>query len=71
MKVVGYVRVSSESQIENTSIVEQEERIQAYCKAQGWELIKIFRDEGLSGKQTEKRVGYNEMIEYVKEPLKI
>ncbi|WP_254865146.1 recombinase family protein [Bacillus cereus] len=66
MKVVGYVRVSSESQIENTSIVEQEERIQAYCKAQGWELIKIFRDEGLSGKQTEKRVGYNEMIEYVK-----
>ncbi|HFV2809467.1 TPA: recombinase family protein, partial [Streptococcus agalactiae] len=53
MKVVGYVRVSSESQIENTSIVEQEERIQAYCKARGWELIKIFRDEGLSGKQTE------------------
>lgn len=68
MKVVGYVRVSSDSQIENTSIAEQEERIQAYCKAQGWELASIFRDEGVSGKQTEKRVGYNEMLEYVKNP---
>ncbi|MED4067567.1 recombinase family protein, partial [Priestia megaterium] len=48
-KVVGYVRVSSDSQIENTSIEEQIKRIEAYCISQEWELVEIFRDEGFSG----------------------
>ena len=46
MKLVGYVRVSSESQAENTSLVEQQKRIQAYCDAFGHELIKVFVEVG-------------------------
>lgn len=67
-KVVGYVRVSSESQADNTSIPEQRERIAAFCVANGWKLDKVFADEGKSGKDTKNRPGYNTMMEYVKDP---
>ncbi|PFW00303.1 recombinase family protein [Priestia megaterium] len=63
-KVVGYVRVSSDSQIENTSIEEQVKRIAAYCISQEWELIEIFKDEGFSGSNT-NRPGYKKMMEYL------
>jgi site-specific DNA recombinase len=65
-KVIGYARVSSESQIENTSIKEQVERIRAYCKAQDWELVKIFKDEGVSASTTNRK-GYQEMLQYTKD----
>jgi site-specific DNA recombinase len=67
-KVVGYVRVSSDSQTDNTSIPEQRERIAAFCVANGWELVKVFADEGKSGSDTKDRAGYNAMMEYVKDP---
>ncbi|WP_245996712.1 recombinase family protein [Brevibacillus invocatus] len=43
-RLVGYVRISSDSQIENTSIAEQVKKIEAYCISQGWELAGIFMD---------------------------
>jgi len=64
-KVIGYVRISSDSQIENTSIAEQKDRIFHHCKAQGWELDQMFVDEGYSGSNTD-RPGYQTMIEYLK-----
>ncbi len=66
-KVVGYARISSDSQIENTSIAEQKERIEAYAKSQGWKLERIFVDEGFTG-STDDRDGYKEMLEYIKKP---
>jgi site-specific DNA recombinase len=63
-KVVAYARVSSESQIDNTSIEEQIKKIEAYCLSQDLELVKVFVDEGLSGSNTE-RESYNQMIEYI------
>ncbi|MFM6269774.1 MAG: recombinase family protein, partial [Dolichospermum sp.] len=33
MKLIGYVRVSSEGQADNTSLDNQQEKIQAYCTA--------------------------------------
>lgn len=47
--VVCYVRVSTESQIENYSIDEQTERLESYCKAMGWNIIKMYTDGGYSG----------------------
>lgn len=47
--VCGYVRVSTDNQLENYSIEEQTERIRAYCKAKGWILTKIYTDGGFSG----------------------
>ncbi|MGX8235638.1 recombinase family protein [Bacillus subtilis] len=63
-KVIAYARVSSESQIENTSIEEQLKKIQAYCISQDLELVNTFVDEGLSGSNTD-RSSYTEMIEYI------
>lgn len=37
--VFGYVRVSTDNQLENYSIEEQTERIKAYCAAKGWTLL--------------------------------
>lgn len=65
--VVGYARISSESQKDNTSISEQIKRIQAYCISQNWNLVKVFTDEAKSGSSTDERVNYNAMLEFAKE----
>ncbi|GEC93738.1 resolvase-like protein [Brevibacillus brevis] len=65
-KWVGYVRISSDSQMENTSISEQVRQIEAFCVSQGWQLAAIFKDEGISG-NTKERAGYQEMLRYIQE----
>lgn len=64
-KAVGYIRISSDSQMENTSIEEQENRIRMYCELQGYELVRVYKDEGKSGGKIESRTEYNEMIEKI------
>lgn len=54
VKVFGYVRVSTESQLENYSIDEQEKRIHSYCRAKGWQLLRIYTDGGYSGSNTDR-----------------
>jgi site-specific DNA recombinase len=48
-RVACYVRVSTDNQIENYSVEEQTERLQAYCKAKGWIIYKFYTDAGYSG----------------------
>lgn len=51
LKAVGYIRVSTEEQAkEGVSLDAQEARIKAFCEAKGWNLLRIYRDEGVSGK---------------------
>jgi len=64
-KVVAYCRVSSESQVDNTSIDEQRKKIEAYCISQDMELVQVFVDEGISASDTKDRKGYNDMMEYI------
>lgn len=52
--VFGYVRVSTENQLENYSIDEQVQRIQNYCQAKDWILLKIYTDGGFSGGNTDR-----------------
>jgi len=60
---VGYVRVSSlEQSREGLSIDAQIRRIQKYSDMMGWELSKIYRDEGRSGKDIKGRKGFKEML---------
>ena len=47
--VACYCRVSTENQIENYSIDEQRERLEAFCKAKGWAQPEMFVDPGFSG----------------------
>lgn len=65
MKLVGYVRVSSESQSENTSLVEQRKKIEAYCYAFGHELVQVFEEVG-SGKDAEHRPQFQQALEVVR-----
>lgn len=72
MNVVGYIRVSTQGQAKDGySLKYQEEEIKAYCKEQGWNLVQIFRDEGISGAKLNEealeidRVGLQEMLAHL------
>jgi len=49
-----YCRVSTENQIENYSIEEQRERLEAFCKAKGFSEPVMFIDPGFSGGTLER-----------------
>lgn len=67
MKVIGYVRVSTDIQAEKgKSIDNQVDRIMAYCKEKNFILEEIFLDEGYSGKNT-KRPGFQDMFTRLKQ----
>lgn len=45
-----YARVSTDEQAESgTSLDDQVRRCEAYCAAQGWTVIAVYREEGVSG----------------------
>jgi len=65
-KAIFYARVSSEGQVDNTSIDTQLDRGRAYAISQGWTLDRIFIDGGESGKSTD-RTHFQEMVSYIRE----
>ena len=61
-RAVGYIRVSTQEQAqEGMSLAAQEARIKAYCEAKGWNLLRVYRDEGVSGKSL-NRPGIQSLI---------
>jgi site-specific DNA recombinase len=55
MKVIGYSRVSTNEQAENgVSLKAQEQRVREYCRAQGWQLVEVVRDDGYSAKDLKR-----------------
>lgn len=55
-RAVGYVRVSTTEQArEGVSLDAQRARIAAWCAANGYELVAVHADEGLSGKSAANR----------------
>ena len=74
IKAVGYVRVSTDSQVRHGySLDEQREEIVRYCNNQQYALLEIFSDEGVSGAKADEdemtvaRDGLLDMLVYVKE----
>ena len=50
-----YIRVSTEAQAEEGySIQAQTERLEAYCKAMGWERYRFYTDGGYSGSNLDR-----------------
>ncbi len=60
-KLVGYARVSTDNQKEEGTVEIQEIALREYAKANGYELVAIFKDEGVSG-GLEDRAGLAEMF---------
>ena len=55
-QAIGYIRVSTEKQAnEGVSLEAQEAKIVAWCKANGYELVKVYVDAGISGKRMDTR----------------
>lgn len=61
---VGYVRVSTDGQVDGFGIDVQIERIEAYATAMGLHIDEIVRDEGYSG-ATLDRPGLRTLIERI------
>lgn len=63
MKVVGYVRVSTEEQArEGVSLDAQAEKIRAWAIANEYKDVEIYYDRGISGSSTKKRVGLEQAL---------
>ena len=63
-KVAGYARVSTDSDEQVTSYEAQVDYYTQYIKNNPeWEFVKVYTDEGISGTNTKKREGFNQMVE--------
>ncbi len=61
MKLIGYVRVSTQKQADNTSLESQKIEIENYCQKFGHELVEVFCDVS-SGSGIKKRKGLQDAI---------
>lgn len=64
-KVVIYCRVSSQKQVrEGNGLESQEAKCRTWCKNKGYEVLKVFKDEGVSGGKKD-RPAFKEMLDYL------
>jgi site-specific DNA recombinase len=60
IRAVAYYRMSTERQ--EASIPAQREAVQTYAQKHHYQIIREYRDEGISGDATEKRLDFQRMI---------
>ena len=65
-RAVGYCRISTLMQVDNTSLKDQEEKVRMYAKLHDIVIDEMFIDKAVSGKSTD-RPEYDKMMNYVKE----
>ena len=65
-KIVGYCRVSTENQKDEGTIDIQRHALKEYADANGYELVKVFEDEGVSG-GLEDRAGLAELFNFLED----
>jgi len=63
-RLIGYCRVSTENQKEEGTIEIQEKELKRYTEKNNFELMKIFKDEGVSG-SLENRPGLAELFYFI------
>jgi len=63
-KVAIYIRVSSQEQkTEGLSLASQLKKLSSYCEFNKWEIVKSYRDEGVSGGFIKKRKGFKSLLD--------
>jgi len=64
--LVGYCRVSTDNQKEEGTIEIQEKSLKRYVEKNSYELVKAFKDNGISGgSELENRPGLVELFNYI------
>jgi DNA invertase Pin-like site-specific DNA recombinase len=63
-RAVIYTRVSDPSQIENNSLETQEISCKKSAESQGYTIVKIFREEGVSAKHVQTRPQLKELLSF-------
>ena len=55
IEVFGYVRVSTTGQVkEGFSLEQQKEEVVKFCDENGYDLVKMFEDAGISGAKVDE-----------------
>lgn len=62
LKIVAYCRVSTEKEQQLDSLEKQKEFFQEFARQNNYELVNIYADEGITGRQTRKRDEFNRMM---------
>ncbi len=66
MKVAGYIRVSTQGQVdEGVSMESQEAKIRAWVELNDYHEVQIFTDAGVSGKRADNREGLQAALKAV------
>jgi len=69
-KAIGYIRVSTEQQAnEGVSLEAQKSRITVWCVANGYELVDVFVDAGISGGSMKNRHGLQTALDSIKRDM--
>lgn len=64
LKVAAYARVSTDKEDQANSLSSQRTYFAGYItNHRGWKLSEVYFDEGISGTQTKKRSGFNQMVQ--------
>jgi len=68
IKLIGYCRVSTDRQKEEGTIEIQEKALKEYVNKSDYELVRIFKDEAISGSsELENRPGLAELFNYLED----
>lgn len=65
-KIIGYCRVSTDNQKDEGTIDLQRQALREYAEQNGYELVKTFEDEGVSG-GLEDRAGLAELFNFLED----
>lgn len=66
MKIAAYCRVSTEKEAQIDSLEKQIEFFNEFTKKNGYDLYKLYADEGISGKQIKHRKQFQAMMQDAK-----
>ena len=70
MKAIGYIRVSTQGQVDDgVSLETQKAKIEAWCLANDYDLVEVFSDEGISGKAMNNREGLQQALDAVNKDM--
>ncbi len=66
LRVAAYARVSTDSDDQSNSFESQVKFFTEFIeKQENWKLVKVYKDDGISGTSTKNRVDFNLMIDDV------